>query len=459
MVEARALGDVFARTEHAPQPIVPLVDEQIQGFIENGFITVRASTLSDEFHASVVEKAIALREANTPGWSSNNCFPILPELGDVLKEPHVHGALTGLLGAGYAMHPHRHCHQSSHGNRDQGIHQDSYEDDSQVRHHKPRWCMAMYYPQDVTPDLGPTAVVPGSHWYNDPHRAGRERSGDDIFGKGSGTPGHWCHETEEYHAVVPPGSVVIVHYEMWHRATRLLAEDGRMRFMFKFLVVRMNEPTASAPSWDCAADALPGKQDSWALERADAKSLAIWEWMRGRLPPRSERTMLRPWDETQEHRDVLEQQLDALRENNYLGTASEPERLDTVFKLGWLGGAAVGPLIDILRKESAAKSSWHEQRGLHNPAQLFSRTALVAVGKPAVPALIKLLEDEDWQVKAAAADAIGDIGPEAASVQSGAAVKALIAVLEEPDGHPWCAELATRGRKNPLAPCPLPLAP
>ena len=86
--------------------------------------------------------------------------------------------------------------------------------------------MAMYYPQDVTPDLGPTAIVPGSHWYNDPHRDGSQRSGDQIFGKGSGQPGHWCHENEEYKGVVPPGTVIIVHYEMWHRATKVLSPEA-----------------------------------------------------------------------------------------------------------------------------------------------------------------------------------------------------------------------------------------
>ena len=41
--------------------------------------------------------------------------------------------------------------------------------------------------------------------------------------------------------------------------------------VFKFLVVRMEEPTG--PSWNCAADSLPGAQDEWA-QQADAKSLS-----------------------------------------------------------------------------------------------------------------------------------------------------------------------------------------
>ena len=95
--------------------------------------------------------------------------------------------------------------------------------------------MAMYYPQDVTAELGPTGVVPGSHWYNDDHQI---EPGTEPFGRGSGAPGHWCHETEEWHTVVPSGTVVIVHYELWHRGTKVLSELST-RYMFKFLVVRM----------------------------------------------------------------------------------------------------------------------------------------------------------------------------------------------------------------------------
>ena len=71
------------------------------------------------------------------------------------------------------------------------------------------------------------------------------------------------------------------------------------------------------------------------------------------------------------------------------------------FCRGLLGGATVGPLIDLLRAESKAKREWGNVRGHLNVAQLFSRTALVAVGKPAVASLLKVLGDdsEDWQVR------------------------------------------------------------
>ena len=47
--------------------------------------------------------------------------------------------------------------------------------------------------------------------------------------------------------------------------------------------------------------------------------------MRGRPPPRVERTMLRPWDETQEHRDNLEELMYKLRGEDGLGVPYEPE--------------------------------------------------------------------------------------------------------------------------------------
>ena len=75
-------------------------------------------------------------------------------------------ALASLLGSDYLLHPHRHCHQNLAGSQGQRMHQDSYEADQNVRHHRVRWLMAFYYPQDTTQDMGPTGGVPGSQYYN-----------------------------------------------------------------------------------------------------------------------------------------------------------------------------------------------------------------------------------------------------------------------------------------------------
>jgi hypothetical protein len=190
-------GDVSAAgaaAKYSPRPMVPLGDADIQHFIRYGYIRIRPPTLGPEFHNGIAEISRTLNRGGTEygrGWAGNDCYPAIPELGAVLSDPAVHGAITGLLGSGYALHPHRHCHVAEPGNKDQGIHQvrqdllaarmcgplradglvaqDSYEDDQATRHHRPRWAMLMYYPHRVDEHCGPTAVVPGSHFYNDPH--------------------------------------------------------------------------------------------------------------------------------------------------------------------------------------------------------------------------------------------------------------------------------------------------
>jgi HEAT repeat protein len=51
-------------------------------------------------------------------------------------------------------------------------------------------------------------------------------------------------------------------------------------------------------------------------------------------------------------------------------------------------------------------------------------------GAAAVPALIAALEDQDAEVRIFAAEALGEIGPEAKE-----AVPTLIAALKDPDAH------------------------
>jgi hypothetical protein len=271
--DGTAFGDAFAARGHASLPLEPLTDTDVQSFIKRGFLQLRPSSVSPRTHASI---AAAAAYAASPGsaaphdWSGNGCFPAIPALGDVLTDPRVHGAFTALLGRGYALHVHRHCHISQPG-PGQTLHQDSYEDDQPCRHHRPRWCMAMYYPHDVPDTLGPTVVVPESHWYCDPLPGPPD---GDHGGGGSERP-HHCLQTDEWRCVVPAGTLIIVHYEIWHRATAISAPppamEGPNRFMFKFLLTRMEEPSWE-PSWDCRSSVWRG---------ADAKCLSVWDWMLG----------------------------------------------------------------------------------------------------------------------------------------------------------------------------------
>jgi ectoine hydroxylase-related dioxygenase (phytanoyl-CoA dioxygenase family) len=131
-----------------------------------------------------------------------------------------------------------------------------------MRYHRTRALLLLYYPQDVTPDMGPTAIQPGSQYYKN----GRP----DLPGL-------------DLHAAA--GSVVITHYELWHQAT---ANTGdRMRFMLKFSYTRTEEP--NAPSWNCATTHSPTEEQNWQPAehpRFPHRTLwhHIWHWHTGAIP-------------------------------------------------------------------------------------------------------------------------------------------------------------------------------
>ena len=131
------------------------------------------------------------------------------------------------------------------------MHQDSYENDQNVRPHRPRWAMAFYYPHDVTLDNGPSAILPATQYYPSAEQA---------------------HQREEIALCGKAGTVTIVHYDLWHRA--MPNPSDRHRFMVKFLFTRMSEP--QSPTWD-------HRDDTWTAKGNDPPALLCrraWDWRR-----------------------------------------------------------------------------------------------------------------------------------------------------------------------------------
>ena len=137
-------------------------DETMQRFLGDGYVVVKAD-LSSSVH-NTIHKRLEEMFA-TYGNLGNNVLPLIPEIHHVFNHPAVHGALTSILGSGYIMHSHRYCHSNPPNSAGQEFHKDSYEGDEEIKHHRCRWAMAFYYPQDTTEDMGPTSVVAGSHYY------------------------------------------------------------------------------------------------------------------------------------------------------------------------------------------------------------------------------------------------------------------------------------------------------
>ena len=356
-----------------------LDDRAMMDFIIDGYITLQTE-LPAAFHRQVYRQTDEIFAAE--GNPGNDILPKVAALQEVFDQPVVRGALTSILGPDYIMHPHRHCHANEPGSSGQNFHQDSYEDDQNVRHHRTRWVMAFYYPQDVSAEMGPTAVLPGSQYYYTPEQA---------------------HTQPELPLCGKAGTLTIVHYDLWHRAMPNLST--RKRYMGKFLFCRMREP--QSPSWNKGQQATA----TWKADRHPGMWKHVKNWLAG--DPAATGDSLFDADE-------LCRWLAALQ------GATETARLDAAYALGEIGAAAVPHLVEVLRREAQASLQNNLDTSQTNPSQLYSVYALSAVGAAAVPALLELLQDENWWMRAAAAAILGDIGQPAPP-----AIAALTAALRD----------------------------
>ena len=337
-----------------------LTDSQVQAYLTNGYITVQTAH-PPAGHQNIHQQIETLFA--TEGNPGNDILPKVPDLYQILRDPAVDGALQSLLGPSYLIHPHRHCHHNPCGSKGQGMHQDSYENDQNVRHHRTRWTMAFYYPQDVSLDMGPTAILPATQYYNSSEQA---------------------YEREELPLCGRAGTVTIVHYDLWHRA--MPNASDRDRFMVKFLFTRMGEPRA--PSWD-------HRDGTWQAEGTDPPTelcRRAWDWMRG-----TDGTIAPTAVSLDELRRALEAE-------------AEAERLRTVYALAARGEEAMPVLLNALCSEAKVRLEANLANAHTNPSQLDAVFALSAAGRPAVPHMVELLDGNDWWLRAAAADVLGDLG-------------------------------------------------
>jgi hypothetical protein len=348
---------------------ITLDDQAMQGFIRDGYVVVQPE-LDADFHRHVFDSIDHVFE--TEGNPGNNLMARISAIGKVWADPAVDGALQSILGHGYYMHPHRHCHFRPPHSEGQTLHKDGFS----RRRHRTRWTLAMYYPQETTLEMGPTAFVPGSHYFNTAE-AGTAR--------------------DEMALSVPAGSVAIVDYDIWHRGTANVSD--RKRYMVKFLFLRMEEP--SAPSWD-------GAGAEWRSEGGhDAMWSSMWDWHTG----------------GNGHDDGAASNGNSV--DDLLHTvvnAEEKACLDATYELAGMGGPAVAPLMNALQADYGDAAppdevSYGRLAAADRPEQIRRNISygLASIGAPAVPALIEAAGHPDWWVRDAAVETLGDIGPAAAA--------------------------------------------
>ncbi len=343
-----------------------LTDRQMQDFIRTGYVLVKPR-LSDEFHQDIFRQTETVFETEfNPG---NNLLPRIPALRKVFDDPVVSGALTSVLGPSYFMWPHRHCHYNAPGTPAQHLHKDA----GMHKSHRTRRIFALYYPQDTTLEMGPTAVLPGSYIYN-------TRPTDDP--------------AAEVPLVVEAGTVAIAEYDIWHGA--MANRSDKKRYMMKFLFDRIEEPTR--PSWDSSSAewSLPSDEPHRGL-RANQ-----WAWHSGQV------------NGVQHSRGPQSREAIA---NLIAALSGEPEAvaIDAAYELGNIGAPAASALIEALpgQEDETRTESGAAKLGKVTRPELVRRNAsyaLSAMGTAAVPALIAATKHSHWWVRTTAVEALGDIG-------------------------------------------------
>ncbi|CAF1311549.1 unnamed protein product [Rotaria sp. Silwood1] len=169
------------------------------------------------------------------------------------------------------MQPHRHVHVTRPGTADQTWHKDSYFGYRKpLRHHQLRYVMAMYYPQDTTIEMGPTAIIPRSQ-YDVMHPKMSSHS-ETLENPNVSSDDH------DIHLVCTAGTVVLIHYDIVHRGTANRTNCSH-RYMFKFQFNRLEEPTQ--PTWNHdPTNAFYDAADAGLLQPIVKH---VWNWMMGRV--------------------------------------------------------------------------------------------------------------------------------------------------------------------------------
>ncbi len=334
-----------------------LNDKEMEDFIKNGYVTLQ-SDLPASFHSNIYKKVEEMFEKH--GNLGNNILPLVPDIQKIFDQPIVHGAMTSILGPNYVMHPHRYCHLNHPGSEGQGFHKDSYEGDEQVRHPHCRWTMAFYYPQDTTLDMGPTAVLPGTQYY-DTHET--------------------AHSQPELPLCGEAGTLTIVHYDLWHRA--MPNHSQKQRYMVKFLFIRLEDP--KEPSWNNGQEKWKSAHNENSDNKHQFMWSKFWNWYRGE-PNGSIGNIKSKSENTSKLIQTLQD-----------GTQDEALRLEAAYILGNTRPSVVPTLIEMLCDDSEDVSR-------------YATFALGASGNSAIPELVKALNNTNESVRANAAFALGDIG-------------------------------------------------
>ncbi len=405
-------------------------ERSIQDYVSRGFVVLAPEDLGipAAVHDTIYEKEKAALQAKRRVTAT-----AIPEILEVVNAPGVVAACDRLVGRNWAIVPFTHNTPFASGGYDQHWHKDDNGPYNmrRHRHHHAVQVEMLYYPQAVTHDMGPTAIVPYSQYWTFNHEENHDNfAGADHLDFGyqlngmqsAAASGPDCsysqadvvarrtpHDVRMREAIentgwplVAPfeiapltaGSVVLYSHNLFHRANHRRDDwqtwKSRPRFMWRFWLYRTTDPDPAAPDPDelewgaLGVDPVTGLDYATAPDDATVVWRQHYHWMHNGRGPATV-----PCDTT-----PLKARLKASGEHN------EPQRLGSAYKLAASADrdAALTALGDGLRDE----------RETVRRAALYG---LIAIGPDATPLLLDAVESPVKWVRRAALCAIGDAAP------------------------------------------------
>lgn len=239
---------------------------QMAQFVAKGFLRFD-ELIPDDINEAVMRDIDAGTVKSQPaGTPLSQCYPPPSAVGRMLRLPQVQGIIHSMVGPDPLFdHQAVHVRQPNEGAA-QHLHGDSIID---TRMHFD--IQLMYFPHDVSPEMGGTLLLPGSHF--------RRINEMDIA--------RYQNIVGQIQMVCKAGTLLVVHHGIWHCGGR--NRSSSPRYMFK---VRLNPTVRQLKLWNSddlsevshqSKTIYGGSSRTQNIEAILNESEPWFEWADGRL--------------------------------------------------------------------------------------------------------------------------------------------------------------------------------
>jgi hypothetical protein len=201
-----------------------LNSKQMASFVARGFLRFD-ELIPDEINQAIMRDIDAGQvKAQPAGTPLSQCYPPPSAVGEMLRLPQVQGIIQSLVGPD-PLFDHQAVHvRQPREDSAQHLHGDSTID---IRAHFD--IQLMYFPHDVSPEMGGTLILPGSHF--------RRINEMDIA--------RYQNFVGQIQMVCKAGTLMVVHHGIWHCGRQ--NTSNQVRYMFK---VRLNPAVRQLRLWN-----------------------------------------------------------------------------------------------------------------------------------------------------------------------------------------------------------------